>query len=252
MNKKRLIVCLDVKNGRVVKGVNFENIRDIGDPVELSAYYDKQGADEIVFLDISATIEGRKTTLDMVRKVAKNVKVPFTVGGGISSLQDMENLLTAGADKVSISTSAVQNPKLISEGARQFGGKHIVLACDAKKNNSGWEVYTHGGHVATGLDIIEWCKKAADLDVGEILLTSMDADGTKDGYDIELTRAVAEAVKIPVIASGGAGKLRHFKDVFLNGKASGALAASIFHRGLFSVREVKEYLRSEGVGIIDD
>jgi cyclase len=252
MNKKRLIVCLDVKNGRVVKGVNFENIRDIGDPVELSAYYDKQGADEIVFLDISATIEGRKTTLDMVRKVAKNVKVPFTVGGGISSLQDMENLLTAGADKVSISTSAVQNPKLISEGARQFGGKHIVLACDAKKNNSGWEVYTHGGHVATGLDIIEWCKKAADLDVGEILLTSMDADGTKDGYDIELTRAVAEAVKIPVIASGGAGKLKHFKDVFLNGKASGALAASIFHRGLFSVREVKEYLRSEGVGIIDD
>ncbi|MDD4569488.1 MAG: imidazole glycerol phosphate synthase subunit HisF [Tepidanaerobacteraceae bacterium] len=252
MNKKRLIVCLDVKNGRVVKGINFENIRDIGDPVELSVFYDKQGADEIVFLDISATVEGRKTTLDMVKKVAKNIETPFTVGGGISTLKDMENLLTAGADKVSISTAAVKNPELIREGVRQFGSEHIVLACDAKKSKVDWEVYTHGGHVATGLDTVEWCKKASDLGAGEILLTSMDADGTKDGYNIELTRAVAEAVKIPVIASGGAGKLEHFKDVFLKGKASGALAASIFHRGIFSVWQVKEYLMSEGVGIIDD
>ncbi|HHV17822.1 MAG TPA: imidazole glycerol phosphate synthase subunit HisF [Thermoanaerobacterales bacterium] len=252
MSKKRLIVCLDVKNGRVVKGVNFENISDVGDPVELADFYDKQGADEIVFLDISATIEGRKTTLDMVKKVAKNVKVPFTVGGGISTFKDMENLLTSGADKVSISTAAVKNPELIREGARRLGSKHIVLACDTKKSNSGWEVYTHGGRVASRLDTIEWCKKAADLGAGEVLLTSMDADGTKDGYDVELTRAVAEAVQIPVIASGGAGKLEHFKDVFLKGKASGALAASIFHRGLLSVKEVKEYLISEGVGIIDD
>ena len=252
MSKKRLIVCLDVKNGRVVKGVNFENIRDVGDPVELAAFYDKQGADEIVFLDISATVEGRKTTLGMVKKVAKNVNVPFTVGGGISTIQDIENLITAGADKVSISTVAVKNPQLIHEGARQFGSEHIVLACDAKKNKVGWEVYIHGGRVASGLDTIEWCKKAANLGAGEILLTSMDADGTNDGYDIELTMAVAEAVQVPVIASGGAGKLEHFRDVFLNGKASGALAASAFHGGLFSVREVKEYLRSEGVGIIDD
>ncbi|HHY70955.1 MAG TPA: imidazole glycerol phosphate synthase subunit HisF [Thermoanaerobacterales bacterium] len=252
MSKKRLIVCLDVKNGRVVKGVNFENIRDVGDPVELAAFYDKQGVDEIVFLDISATIEGKKTTLDMVKEVAENVKVPFTVGGGISTLKDMENLLTAGVDKVSISTAAVRNPELISEGARQFDSEHIMLACDAKKNNNGWEVYIHGGRTASGLDAVEWCKKAANLGAGEILLTSMDADGTKDGYDTKLTMTVAEAVKVPVIASGGAGKLEHFRDVFLKGKASGALAASVFHRGLFSVKEVKEYLKSEGVRIIDD
>ncbi len=252
MSKKRLIVCLDVKNGRVVKGVNFENIQDIGDPVELAAFYDKQGADEIVFLDISATLEGRKTTLEMVKSIAKNVNIPFTVGGGISTLKDIENLLAAGADKVSISTAAVENPELIQEGARKFGSEHIVLACDAKKNNNSWEVYTHGGHVASGLDVIDWCKKAVDLGSGEILLTSMDADGTNDGYDIALTMAVAEAVNVPVIASGGAGKLEHFKEIFLKGKASGALAASVFHKGLFSIKEVKEYLKSEGVDVIND
>jgi cyclase len=247
MSKKRLVVCLDVKNGRVVKGVNFKNIRDIGDPVELAAFYDKQGIDEIVFLDISATFEGRKTTLDVVKRVSKNIRVPFTVGGGISSLKDMENLLTAGASKVSIGTAAVKNPQLIREGAQKFGSEHIVLACDGKKNNGSWEVYTHGGRVASGLDVIQWCKKAQSLGAGEILLTSMDADGTKDGYDIELTRAVADAAKVPVIASGGAGKLQHFRDVFVKGRASGALAASVFHKGIITVREVKEYLITEGV-----
>lgn len=247
MNKKRLIVCLDVKNGRVVKGVNFINIRDIGDPVELAAFYDKQGIDELVFLDISATFEGRKTTLEVVKRVSENISVPFTVGGGISSLKDIENLLAAGASKVSIGTAAVKNPQLIQEGAQQFGSEHIVMACDAKKNNGSWEVYTYGGRVASGLDVIRWCKKAESLGIGEILLTSMDADGTKDGYDIELTRAVADAVKVPVIASGGAGKLEHFRDVFIKGKASGALAASIFHKGIFSIKEVREYLVLEGV-----
>lgn len=247
MGKKRLIVCLDVKNGRVVKGVNFENIRDMGDPVELAAFYDKQGIDEIVFLDISATVEGRKTTLDLVKRVSENISVPFIVGGGISSLEDMENLLNAGATKVSIGTAAVKNPKLISEGAKQFGSKHMVLACDAKKNSGSWEVYTHGGRIASGLDAIQWCKEAESLGIGEILLTSMDADGTKDGYDIELTRAVADAVKVPVIASGGAGKLEHFRDVFIKGRASGALAASVFHKRIFTVKQVKEYLIKEGV-----
>ncbi len=247
MNKKRLIVCLDVKNGRVVKGVNFKNIQDIGDPVELAAYYDREGIDEIVFLDISATLEGRKTTLDVVKRVSQNIRVPFTVGGGISTLKDIENLIKAGASKVSIGSAAVKNPQLIQEGARKFGSERIVLACDAKKKGGSWEVYTHGGRVATGLDVVWWCKKAESLGVGEILLTSMDADGTKDGYDIDLTRAVADAVNVPVIASGGAGKLEHFRDVFIKGRASGALAASIFHKGIFSVREVKEYLVSEGV-----
>lgn len=247
MNKKRLIVCLDVKNGRVVKGVNFKNIQDIGDPVELAAYYDREGIDEIVFLDISATLEGRKTTLDVVKRVSQNIRVPFTVGGGISTLKDIENLIKAGASKVSIGSAAVKNPQLIQEGARKFGSERIVLACDAKKKGGSWEVYTHGGWVATGLDVVWWCKKAESLGVGEILLTSMDADGTKDGYDIDLTRAVADAVNVPVIASGGAGKLEHFRDVFIKGRASGALAASIFHKGIFSVREVKEYLVSEGV-----
>lgn len=247
MNKKRLIVCLDVKNGRVVKGVNFKNIQDIGDPVELAAYYDREGIDEIVFLDISATLEGRKTTLDVVKRVSQNIRVPFTVGGGISTLKDIENLIKAGASKVSIGSAAVKNPQLIQEGARKFGSERIVLACDAKKKGGSWEVYTHGGRVATGLDVVWWCKKTESLGVGEILLTSMDADGTKDGYDIDLTRAVADAVNVPVIASGGAGKLEHFRDVFIKGRASGALAASIFHKGIFSVREVKEYLVSEGV-----
>ncbi|HHX23846.1 MAG TPA: imidazole glycerol phosphate synthase subunit HisF [Thermoanaerobacterales bacterium] len=247
MSKKRVIVCLDVKNARVVKGVNFEDIKDMGDPVELSTFYDKQGADEIVFLDISATLEGRKTTIDMVKKVAQNINVPFTVGGGISTLKDMENLLKAGADKVSISTAAVKNPDLIYEAARHFGSEHIILACDAKRKGDRWEVYTHGGHTATGIDAIEWGKRAVDMGAGEILLTSMNADGTNDGYDIPLTKTMAEAVKVPVIASGGAGKLEHFRDVFLEGKASGALAASVFHKGVYTIKEVKDYLKSEGV-----
>lgn len=247
MNKKRLIVCLDVQDGRVVKGVHFKNIRDIGDPVELAAYYDRQGIDEIMLLDISATFEGRKTTLDVIKRVSENIRVPFTVGGGISTLKDIEDLLKAGATKVSIGSAAVKNPQLIKEAAQEFGNGHLVLACDAKKNNGSWEVYTHGGRTATGLDAVLWCKKAESLGIGEILLTSMDADGTKDGYDIRLTRAVADVVKVPVIASGGAGKLEHFKDVFVKGRASGALAASVFHKGIFTVREVKEYLISEGV-----
>lgn len=249
MSKKKIIACLDMKDGRVVKGINFENVEDMGNPVEMAAFYDKEGADEIVFLDISATVEGRKTMVDLARKVAEKVNVPFTVGGGISTLEDIEKLLEAGVTKVSIGTAAVKNPQLISGSAKKFGSEHIVLACDAKKNNGGWEVYIYGGKEPTGLDAVEWCEKAAELGAGEILLTSIDADGAQNGYDIPLTRAVAEAVNVPVIASGGAGKLEHFKDVLVEGKATGALGASVFHKGILKISEIKEYLRSQGVDV---
>lgn len=249
MLKKRIIPCLDVKDGRVVKGTNFINLQDAGDPVELAAFYDREGADEVVFLDITASAEGRKTTVEMVRRAAREVFIPLTVGGGISSIEDIRNLLMAGADKVSLNTAAVQNPDLIYEGARRFGSQCIVLACDAKRKEKGWEVYIHGGRTATGIDALEWIDRAVKLGAGEILLTSMDADGTKDGYDVELTRAVAESVNVPVIASGGAGKMEHFKEIFQEGRADAALAASVFHYGTYSIRQVKQYLRREGIEI---
>lgn len=247
MLKKRIIPCLDVKDGRVVKGTNFINLRDAGDPVELAAFYDMEGADEVVFLDITASAEGRRTTVGMVKRAAKQVFIPLTVGGGISGIEDIRNLLMAGADKVSLNTAAVQNPDLIYEGARRFGSQCIVLACDAKKRDGGWEVYIHGGRTATGMDALEWIKKAVELGAGEILLTSMDTDGTKDGYDIELTRSVAQIVDVPLIASGGAGKMEHFREVFRDGRADAALAASVFHYGTYSIRQVKQYLQREGI-----
>ncbi|MDK2878730.1 MAG: imidazole glycerol-phosphate synthase subunit HisF [Thermoanaerobacteraceae bacterium] len=249
MLKKRIIPCLDVKAGRVVKGTNFINLQDAGDPVELAAFYDREGADEVVFLDITASAEGRKTTVEMVRRAAREVFIPLTVGGGISSIEDIRNLLMAGADKVSLNTAAVQNPDLICEGARRFGSQCIVLACDAKRKEKGWEVYIHGGRTATGIDALEWIDRAVKLGAGEILLTSMDADGTKDGFDVALTRAVAERVNVPVIASGGAGKMEHFKEIFQKGRADAALAASVFHYGTYSIRQVKQYLRREGIEI---
>ncbi|MEJ7554285.1 MAG: imidazole glycerol phosphate synthase subunit HisF, partial [Aquificaceae bacterium] len=229
MLAKRIIPCLDVDKGRVVKGVRFLNLVDAGDPVEVAKVYEEQGADELVFLDITASAEDRKITLDVVKRVAEEVFMPFTVGGGISSLEDMRRLLEAGADKVSINTSAVKNPQLIYEGAKKFGSQCIVVAIDAKRRGNGWEVYIHGGRTPTGLDAIEWAKKAESLGAGEILLTSMDRDGTKSGYDIELTRAVSEAVNIPVIASGGAGSMEHFYEAFVLGGADACLAASLFH-----------------------
>jgi len=251
MLAKRIIPCLDVKDGRVVKGVNFVQLRDAGDPVELAALYDREGADELVFLDISASVEGRGTMVDVVRRTAEEVHIPFTVGGGISSVEDMKRLLRAGADKISVNTAAVLNPSLISEGSRVFGAQCIVLAIDAKHNPEwkDWEVYTHGGRKPTGLRVLEWAKRGEELGAGEILLTSMDADGTKDGFDVALTRAVSDAVGIPVIASGGAGSVRHFVDVFMEGHADAALAASIFHYREVSIREVKEALRAEGVNV---
>jgi cyclase len=251
MLAKRIIPCLDVKYGRVVKGVNFVQLRDAGDPVELAALYDREGADELVFLDISASVEGRGTMVDVVRRTAEEVRIPFTVGGGISSVEDMKRLLRAGADKISVNTAAVLNPSLISDGSRVFGAQCIVLAIDAKYNPdwNDWEVYTHGGRNPTGLRVLEWAKKGEELGAGEILLTSMDADGTKDGFDVALTRAVSDAVGIPVIASGGAGSVRHFVDVFVDGHADAALAASIFHYREVSIREVKDALRAEGVNV---
>ncbi|WP_422445249.1 imidazole glycerol phosphate synthase subunit HisF [Thermoanaerobacterium sp. DL9XJH110] len=249
MLKKRIIPCLDVRGGRVVKGTNFINLRDAGDPVELAAYYDMEGADEVVFLDITASAEGRKTTVEMVKRAARKIFIPFTVGGGISSIEDIREILMAGADKVSLNTAAVKNPELIFEGAKRFGSQCIVLACDTRKIGDKWEVYINGGRTATGMDALEWIKKAVNLGAGEILLTSMDADGTKDGYDVELTKTVAGMVNVPVIASGGAGKLEHFLDVFTKGMADAALAASVFHYGVYSIREVKEFLRSEGIEV---
>ncbi|MFN3471528.1 MAG: imidazole glycerol phosphate synthase subunit HisF [Aquificaceae bacterium] len=249
MLAKRIIPCLDVDRGRVVKGVRFLNLMDAGDPVEVAKVYEEQGADELVFLDITASAEGRKITLEVVRRVAEEVFMPFTVGGGISSLEDMRRLLEAGADKISINTSAVKNPELIYEGAKRFGSQCIVVAIDAKRRGDSWEVYIHGGRTPTGLDAIQWAKKAESLGAGEILLTSMDKDGTKSGYDLDLTKAVAEAVRIPVIASGGAGNMEHFYEAFTFGKADACLAASLFHFREIEIPSLKAYLHSRGIAV---
>jgi cyclase len=251
MLAKRIIPCLDVKEGRVVKGVNFVNLRDAGDPVELAAIYDREGADEIVFLDISASVEGRATMVEVVRQTAGEITIPFTVGGGISSVDDMKRLLRAGADKIGINTAAVTNPQLVSDGARRFGSQCIVVAVDAKYNEQWgeWEVFTHGGRKETGIKVLEWTKKMESLGAGEILLTSMDADGTKDGFDLKLTSAVSGSIRIPVIASGGAGRVGDFYDVFTVGKADAGLAATIFHYKELTIDEVKRDLRAKGVEI---
>ncbi|MEI0736621.1 imidazole glycerol phosphate synthase subunit HisF [Paenibacillus sp. JTLBN-2024] len=251
MLAKRIIPCLDVKDGRVVKGVNFENLRDAGDPVELAALYDREGADELVFLDISASVEGRQTMVEVVRQTAGEIAIPFTVGGGISKVDDMTRILRAGADKIGINTAAVTNPQLIADGARRFGSQCIVVAVDAKSNGAWgeWEVYTHGGRKASGIRALEWVKQAEKLGAGEILLTSMDADGTKDGFDLPLTAAVADAIRIPVIASGGAGTKDDFVDVFTKGKADAGLAATIFHYKEISIPELKLDLKQKGVEI---
>ena len=249
MLAKRIIPCLDVDKGRVVKGVRFLDLVDAGDPVEVAKVYEEQGADELVFLDITASAEDRKITLDVVRQVAEEVFMPFTVGGGISNLEDIRRLLEAGADKVSINTAAVKNPQLIYEGAKRFGSQCIVVAIDARRKGNSWEVYIHGGRTATGMDVIEWAKKVESLGAGEILLTSMDRDGTKLGYDLELTRSIAEVVRIPVIASGGAGKMEHFYEAFVLGKADACLAASLFHFREVSIPELKAYLASRGVAV---
>jgi cyclase len=249
MLAKRIIPCLDIKDGRVVKGVNFVNLRDAGDPVEQARLYNEQGADELVFLDISATHEGRQTTLELVGRVADTVFMPLTVGGGIREVDDMRNLLLAGADKVSVNSAAVKNPTLLSEGASRFGAQCIVLAIDARRTHSTWEVYVNGGRVPTGIDAVEWAVRGVELGAGEILLTSMDADGTLAGYDIELTRTIAEAVSVPVIASGGAGTMSHFAEVLTKGKADAALAASLFHDGKLRIAELKSQLRSQNIPI---
>ncbi|MFB1082333.1 imidazole glycerol phosphate synthase subunit HisF [Jeotgalibacillus sp. JSM ZJ347] len=251
MLTKRIIPCLDVKEGRVVKGIQFVELRDAGDPVELARAYDQQGADELVFLDISASHEGRKTMVDVVQGVAAELAIPFTVGGGINALEDMKRILRAGADKVSLNTAAVLRPELIREGAEYFGTQCIVVAVDAKWDEEAgtWRVYTHGGRKPTDRLVIDWVKEAASLGAGEILLTSMDRDGEKSGFNVELTKAVSEAVNIPVIASGGAGGSEHFTEIFTDGKADAALAASIFHYEETSVKEVKAHLRNKGVNV---
>lgn len=251
MFAKRIIPCLDIKRGRVVKGVNFVDLRDAGDPVECAAAYNRQGADELVFLDITASSDARAIVIDMVEKVADAVFIPFTVGGGIREVADFSALLKAGADKVSVNSAAIDRPELMSEAAEKFGSQCVVLAIDAKRraNGSGWTIYKHGGRLDTGIDAVEWAARGEKLGAGEILLTSMDCDGCKDGYDLELTRAVSEAVGIPVIASGGAGKLEHFRDALTVGKADAALAASLFHFNELSIGEVKSYLRGEGVSV---
>ncbi|HII94554.1 MAG TPA: imidazole glycerol phosphate synthase subunit HisF [Candidatus Methanofastidiosum sp.] len=246
---KRIIPCLDVDQGRVVKGIKFVNIRDAGDPVEMAQLYDQKGADELVFLDITASSDKRNIMVDVVERTGDVVFIPFTVGGGLRNIEDIKAILRAGADKVSLNTSAVQNPDLIKESSRMFGSQCIVLAIDAKKKGKSWEVYTHGGRTPTGIDAVEWAKRAENLGCGEILLTSMDADGTKDGYDIPLTKAISEAVTIPVIASGGAGNAEHICEALTKGKADAALAASIFHYEEHSIRKVKEYLRSKNVSV---
>ena len=250
MLAKRIIPCLDVNDGRVVKGTNFIHLRDAGDPVECAIEYDRQGADELVFLDITASCDNRNTVCDMVRKTAEKVFVPFTVGGGIRTPEDMRLMLTCGADKVAVNTAAIREPDLIRQCAERFGSQCVVLAVDARRNaGGGWEVYTHGGRTPAGLDALDWIRQAVSLGAGEILLTSMDADGTKDGYDCELTRAVAETVSVPVIASGGAGTLAHMLQVLQQGKADAVLAASIFHFGTYTIRETKQYLKDNGIPV---
>ena len=251
MFTKRIIPCLYVNNGRVVKGVNFVNLKDAGDPVEIAAAYDQAGADEVVFLDITASSDGRNTVVDLVRRVAEKVFIPFTVGGGIRTVDDFRAVLREGADKVSVNSAAIDRPELIHEAAEKFGSQCVVVAIDAKKraNGEGWTIYKHGGRIDIGIDAVEWAKRVCDLGAGEILLTSMDCDGTKAGYDIELTRAVAEAVSVPVIASGGAGTMAHFYDALTEGKADAALAASLFHYKELEIRDLKEYLASRSVSV---
>ena len=251
MHTKRIIPCLDVRNGKVVKGINFVGIKEVGNPVELGEYYYKQGADEIVFLDITATHEGRGIMESVVQQVAERIFIPFTVGGGLKDIDDIKRILRAGADKVSLNSSAVKNKKLIKEGAYYFGKQCIVLAVDAKKkfDNSGWNVFINGGRIDTGIDVVKWIEEATKLGAGEILLTSMDSDGTKNGFDLELTRKVSEVTNVPVIASGGGGSLKDFENVFIEGKAHAALAASLFHYGELSIKEVKLYLREMGIAV---
>ncbi len=249
MLTKRIIPCLDIKDGRTVKGINFENIKDAGDPVELAIEYTKQGADELVFLDITATNEKRKTLSELVTRIAKHINIPFTVGGGINSIEDVSILLNAGADKISVNTSAVKNPHLINDLAKQFGSQCIVLAIDTKFENDDWFVYLNGGRVKTELKTLEWAKQGVDLGAGEILLTSMNNDGTKDGFAIDITKKISETVNVPIIASGGAGTQEHFKDVFDIGKADAALAASVFHYKEIAIPELKTYLKSNNIEI---
>ena len=251
MFTKRIIPCLDVHNGRVVKGVNFVDLVDAGDPVAIAKAYDEAGADEIVFLDITASSDARETVVDMVRKVAANVFIPFTVGGGIRTVDDFKALLREGADKISINSSAINRPELVHEAAEKFGSQCVVVAIDAKRreDGTGWNIYKNGGRIDVGIDAVEWAKKVEKLGAGEILLTSMDGDGTKAGYDLELTRAISEAVSIPVIASGGAGTLEHFHEALTEGKADAALAASLFHFKELEIKEVKQYLREKGLSV---
>ena len=250
MFTKRIIPCLDVNNGRVVKGVNFVNLRDAGDPVEIAAAYDKAGADEVVFLDITASSDGRNTVVDMVRRVAEQVFIPFTVGGGIRSVEDFKLLLREGADKIAINSAAIMRPELISEAAEKFGSQCVVVAIDAKRrDDGGWNIYKNGGRVDMGIDAVEWAAEAEKRGAGEILLTSMDCDGTKAGFDIELTRAVSSTVKIPVIASGGAGEKSHFYDALTEGGAEAALAASLFHYKELEISDLKAYLADRGVSV---
>lgn len=254
MLAKRIIPCLDVKDGRLVKGERFVNFRDAGDPVKMAAHYDKEGADEIVLFDITASAEGRRLTLDVVRRAAEEVFVPFTVGGGVGSAKEMRMILAAGADKVSVNSAAVKNPDIIREGAERFGSQRIVLSVDCLRRSRPdgslwWEVVIHGGRTPTGMDVLEWVQQGEELGAGEVVLNSIDADGTNEGYDNELNRTVAERVGIPVIASGGAGELSHLRDALVEGKADAALAASIFHFGRYRIAEAKEYLRREGIPV---
>ena len=248
---KRVIPCLDVKDGRVVKGVNFVDLRDAGDPVELASLYDRSGADEVIFLDITATSDDRATTIDLASRAAEQLRIPYTVGGGFRSVGDARSMIAAGADKVSFNSAAVKNPELLTQASRAFGSQAVICAIDAKRVGSAdkWEVYLAGGRVATGIDAVEWAQEAAKRGAGEILLTSMDRDGTKDGFDLALTRAVARAVSIPVIASGGVGTLEHFAEGIIEGEADAVLAASVFHFGTFTVRQVKEYLAGQGIPV---
>jgi cyclase len=249
MLAKRIIPCLDVKDGRVVKGIGFVNLRDAGDPVEIARFYDEEGADELCFLDITASHEKRKILLDVVERTAAEVFMPLTVGGGVRTIQDIRDLLLAGADKVSINTAAVENPEFVKAAVERFGSQCIVVAIDAKRSQNGWQVYTHGGRKPAGLDAVAWAVRMAEAGAGEILLTSMDQDGTKEGYDLKLTRAVAEAVSIPIIASGGAGNLEHLYEVLAVGKADAVLAASIFHYRQHTILEAKNYLDSKGIRV---